>query len=80
MATRKTTATQFSAKTVFTICGKISKISGTCVKPMPILKESAAMVNLDLAPIEEFSGFRDLVRTHSAALSAQLQAYQTKMS
>lgn len=37
------------------------------------------MVNLDLAPIEEFSGFRDLVRTHSAALSAQLQAYQTKM-
>ena len=37
------------------------------------------MVNLDLAAVEDFSGFRDLVRSHSAALSAQLQAYQTKV-
>lgn len=37
------------------------------------------MVNLDIATEEGFSGFRDLVRNHSHALTSQLQAYQTKM-
>ncbi|RWX74870.1 plasmid partitioning protein RepA [Neorhizobium lilium] len=37
------------------------------------------MVNLDIGAEEEFSGFRELVRAHSRTLSAQLQAYQTKM-
>lgn len=42
--TINTTATQFSANTVSTIFGKMEKISGTCVKPIPILNESAAIV------------------------------------
>lgn len=39
-----TTATQFSAKTLRTISGKIAKISGTCVKPIPTLSESATII------------------------------------
>ena len=39
-----TTATQFSANTVLTICGKILKISGTCVNPSPTLRDKATIV------------------------------------
>lgn len=44
--TINTTATQFSANTFSIILGKMLKISGTCVKPIPILSESAAIVIL----------------------------------
>ena len=45
-ATKKTTATQFSAKTFFTSAGKILKIAGTWVKPIPILIAKEAMMTL----------------------------------
>lgn len=42
-AVKNTTATQFSANTFLMISGKISKISGTCVKPIPILRDNATI-------------------------------------
>ena len=46
MAARNTTATQFSANTVRIMSGKMLNISGTWVKPRPMLRDRAAMVML----------------------------------
>ena len=46
IATTKTPATQLAAKTSWNSCGVLTKMSLTCVKPMPIDKLKAAMVRL----------------------------------
>ena len=46
IAIKNTVATQLSAKTFCTTSGKMEKISGTCVKPIPTLSERAAIVML----------------------------------
>ena len=40
----KTTATQFSAKTVFTSSGKMLNSPLACVKPIPMLSESEEII------------------------------------
>ena len=45
-ANRNTTATQFSAKTVWMICGKMENMPVACVKPSPTLSDKATMTML----------------------------------
>lgn len=45
-ATTKTTATQFSAKTVLRIAGRILKICGFWVKPIPMERDKEVMIKL----------------------------------
>lgn len=60
IATTKTTATQFSAKTLRKSSGKIWKICGVCVKPRPMLREgSDAHISLRVTAFSEHTNTGD---------------------
>ena len=69
-ATTKTTATQFSAKTLRKSSGKIWKICGVCVKPRPMLREgSDAHISLRVTGFSEHTdtGNNDRAEHHERA-------------